>query len=474
MTNRQRCSTLGRLWSFALVALLTSCADEAADSEPSLADLVGEQFHVGAGSAVAFRVEDCADMPDCFASNATSPYVLFGLPPTPGAELPPLDPSLGSVPRLDPSLSPVWHLDEREAVVISGTLPPPAAYFSIGPYAFDRAGEDGGRDTVFASIADATNHRHLAASGIAFGERFIAVMATDQGTANTVAGLLPERDPVITIEVSPAQLRLGVGADADGLALLGRVALFDDAVAGDAWLEGLESDSWEVLRLTPLEDGEPTPFPTRERVERSDGVDEAPLRPALDALTDAVEAAYPEATLERVPITPANLIDALLQPHVCLERRRDCLGDNRDTTYAAGPVSAGGEPQERPMPDDGFFVLFGVDHEVTGNATYANAVLTLAEQRAGVAAIDSRTWQGSAAHYLPDHPDQASLFAWHFARDCSELPNCTEVGTEFPGIPATGNVLFIFRAYLNPGATVATDPGLLLTERVFWVGSPGG
>lgn len=451
-------------------ATLASCGDTSS-SDIDTATILAAEFEVGVGQAVSFRVDDCADLPDCFASNASSPYLLFGLPPAPGAAPIPVDPSLGSVPRLPAELVPAWQLGPREAVVVIGTLPPPAAYFSLAPYVFDRAGQDGGRTVLFASLDDATNHTHFAAAGVDFGDPFAIVASPDAGTAARVVQMLEEANStrqVVVIPMPSDGLHLDDGEDSDGVGLLGRVALFEDASDGEAWLHLVEAD-WQVLRLTPDESPDSDPFPPAERAPRADGVDESSLADALGALEDEIVARYDGAEVTSVPIAPADVIATLLDPETCIANDRDCLGDNGDTVYSAGPVGIGGEISPLSFADDGFFVVFGVDHEATGNATYANAVLNLAEKRAGVAAIDSRSWTGSAAHYLPEHPESDQLFAWHFARRCEDLPNCTEVADEFPGVPEDGNVLFVFRAYLNPSATVSTDPGYLLTERAWWI-----
>ena len=456
--------------AIALFAAL-GCSDSESSDATTLAEQLGVEFEVGEGAAVTFRVEDCEELPDCFATNASSPYLLFGLPPSPGAGMPPIGSTLGVVPRLSSDLTPTWHLDSDEAIVIAGSMPPPAAYFSLAPYLFDRADGTGGRSVIFASLFDATNHVHFAENGTGFAEPFVVVLTPDAGVAGRVVEAIARAEPSATplvIPIPPGPLRLGSDAEADGVGVLGRVALFDDEEQGETWLSEVETE-WEVLRLSPVGTFDSEPFEVGPRQSRALGNSESPLTEALDALGESIRDEYGEASVEPVPITSARLIAALLRPEGCIEQGRNCLGDNGDTVYAAGPVSPAGEVLPLEFPDEGFFVVFGVDHEATGNATYANAVLNLAEKRAGVAASDSRSWTDSAARYLPDHPDQSQLFAWHFARSCDGLENCTEVPRTFPGVPDDGNVLFVFRAYLNPNSTVSTDPSFMVPERAVWV-----
>ncbi len=49
-----------------------------------------EGFTVQQGAPVPFYLEDCAALPSCYGSNASSPYVLWHLPPPPGGALPDL------------------------------------------------------------------------------------------------------------------------------------------------------------------------------------------------------------------------------------------------------------------------------------------------------------------------------------------------------------------------------------------------
>lgn len=429
-------------------------------------------FDVGQGAAVSFRLEDCAELTECFANNASSPYLIFGAPPAPGAEPPPAR-VIGEIPRLDPSLSAAWHLGADEAVVIVGQTPPEAAYFSLAPYLFDRV-VDGERATLFASLSDALNHVTLAMGGLGFDSPMALVVAADEGVAELAARAvklqrgLPD-GAVHVMPISPDDVRLGTDKDADGVTLLGRVALFLDPAQGEPWLESVETD-WQVLRVTPRGDQTPKPFARPERSARAEGVDESPLSDALDALDEAIAARHGADALDAVNVTSARLIANIIDPIKCLGDNSNCLGDNGDTVYSAGPLSVimGGDDGV-DFNDEGFFIVFGVDHEAAGNATYANAVLNWADTRAGVAVADSAQWGGGSALYLPDHPERDKLFAWRFARDCGEAPFCTSVPRTFPGVPDEGDVLFIFRAYLSPTDTVATDPGLMLTERVYWV-----
>ncbi len=77
-------------------------------------------------------------MRTCYANNPAAPYVTFAVPPWPEE-------------FVDPETSSLWgpsqegyndnfRFDPREAIVILGRLPPPAAYFAEQTYLFSRQG----------------------------------------------------------------------------------------------------------------------------------------------------------------------------------------------------------------------------------------------------------------------------------------------------------------------------------------------
>lgn len=167
----------------------------------------------------------------------------------------------------------------------------------------------------------------------------------------------------------------------------------------------------------------------------------------------------------------AAAVSAVLDPETCLRSLTNCLGEVSDTTYAAGPrsVARGGEPLRLSEEPSEYFIAYGVNHEASGKATYANLVVQNQARQAGVADFTSRQMARSAERYLPGHPDADKLFAVKVARACQQEPYCIEVPTSFPGVGLDESLLFVFRAYLEPGRSVASAPSELLTERVLYV-----
>lgn len=467
----------------AALAALSACGDPTAtpdagvdvgpDAPPALAvALTAAGFTVQVGDAFGFGLADCADLPDCYASNASGSYVLFSVPPTPGGALPPLGPTTVNPPRTPAGQSVAWQLGAHEAVVIAGITPPPARYWSVAPYLFERA-DGGARATVFASLADATNPINVAHVGASpFAARVAFIVAADAGVlAQARAGLIAAGwDPraINPLPLAPDVVRLGTGGDADTVMALGRVALVDDPAAGAAYLADVPL---EVLRLTATAPPPPAPLPAPPRTPPHSATDERSLEPAVDALEAAIRARLGAARADRLLLATAAQVAATLAPAGCIARLANCLGEVSDTVYAAGPldvVLGGGALTLADDPGD-YFLVFGVNHEAAGLATYSNVVVTHWAKRAGVLAFESPAMVGSAAAYLPDHPDRDRLFVVTIARRCGGAPYCLELPTSFPGVPLDQTLAFLFRAYLAPGAALAPDPAALVTERVIHV-----
>ena len=420
------------------------------------------------GEVTPFLIEDCDALPSCFASNATSPYGLWNLPAPPGVALP-----ADSVypPRTPDGMAPAWQLREDEAVVYIGRTPPAAAYYSYAPYLFSRLNESTGeRVPVFASLADALNLVNLVTGpGGPFDAETVLIVTAHAGMAASVGTWLEGAgyDPATfnTVALPATDLLMGYEERADRLMMLQRFALFEDETAGRQYLEEMPV---ELFRVTPREPLGSDPIAVPARTPRGSGTTEDALAPALDELGAAIRARHGEPSTDPFTMAPAALISSTFDPAVCMRDLTECKGEVSDTTYSAGPLEVttfGGSLRLTEDPAD-FFIAFGVNHQAAGKATYSNVVVTNWNKQAGVASLDSRNMSGSAEQYLPGHPDADQLFVVKVARSCGTEPHCIEVPTTFPGVALDQDIVFLFRAYLEPGSTVSPGPTEILTERV--------
>ena len=428
--------------------------------------LAARGFAIGDGSAFAFGIDDCAHLPDCFESDETGSYLLFALPPAPGGTLPAPEPGAIDVHPPLPGESVTWQLGANEAVLIAGRMPPAARYFSVAPYLFDRqAGAT--RTTVLASVADATNNASMGDGAFDTDGAFLIV--ADRGVEararEALAGAGWAPDAIHTIVMSPELVHVGVDAAADTVTAVGRVALFDDPNAGAAYLTDVPL---QVLRLTAPGDAA-DPFPAPPRLLRVSATDERALAPAVTALGQAIETSLGSAPHAELAIADYPTTTAQTTPRSCIGTLASCRGDTSDSVYATVPLD--GAHMLSDDPHD-YFIVYGVNHEAAGLATYSNVVVTSSAWPAALASVESPYMAGGADRYLPDHPDRDKLFAFKVSRACGYEPGCLEVGSGFLGLPLDASYAFLFRAYLAPGSTVSPDPAALLTEHVIHVLPP--
>lgn len=414
-------------------------------------------FTVQAGTFTVAELAGCCDpLRSCFGNNPSSPYLLCNLPRAPG--------QTAANPLEEPSgASAAWRLRADEAVVLVGRAPPSAAYFGLTPYVFDRDYGARGRQTVFASLGDTLNHRVLAtagtpdgAAGDPFGRDTFVVATSDRGVDDRVRAAAESagypRAVMNRVTFPAATGRFGLDAAADSFALLGRVALFADAAAGAAWLA---APTLTALRVTPMSSAAPVPAtpPTDRR--RGTGATEAALAAALSRLEAAIFARHRLLTPRAITVNTAEV-----DPVACLADGTNCNGDNRDTVYPRSTFFS------FPEGAASFVMVYGVNHEAAGKATYSNFSVYALRHLLGVASVTSRQLRGSAEDYLPGDPMAAQLYAWRVARRCGATPHCVEIPSDCPGVPTAGLANVTFRAYLEPATRTRPLQSELLTDRV--------
>jgi hypothetical protein len=190
--------------------------------------------------------------------------------------------------------------------------------------------------------------------------------------------------------------------------------------------------------------------------------------------------------------------------YVGLQRGITVLGISRDTNYLATYPNF--------MLREGmneFVIVYGVNHQKTGKATYSSFSIYADNYRwfgldDGTVLSASPDFEHSAEKYLPGDPDAQYLYAWKVARHCNpeDMPYCMEVkvngepGKPFvdidgipyactlydwhssPGHPIPlgpfvldeAEMFFLWRAYMEPATKVAPDDNELLYDRAIYFG----
>jgi hypothetical protein len=349
-------------------------------------------------------------------------------------------------------------LRSDEAILFVGQTPPEAAYYGFTPYLMDRANAQGARSPIFASLSETLNDRVIGTAGPnAFESKTAIIAGADAATTDAIKNALIQSglsaNAINVIVFDPALSHFGLDANADTFGVLFRLALVKDQAKKDAFLKAPGGNVWRVT--PPAPSSVPLPSPTARN--KSADSSELALKPAVKRLADAIVAANP--LYDAAPL----LVDAgTSDPVGCIGQLKFCAGDNRDTTY---PTMI---PRVLFASDDDFYVVYGVDHQVSGKVTYANASVYALEHLVGLKSVASDKYPGSAQKYLPTDVDAPKLYAWKIARVCNGEPFCLEIpkGACPTGIDNGAAGWISFRTYLEPSSNTAPDPSTLVRDGI--------
>jgi hypothetical protein len=437
-------------------------------------DLTAKGYEVARGKWHLFTIDDCrfaiASMGFCMGNNPAAPYVI---PTVPHWDHEFSDEHLKDL--LGPAGDEWWtyRLGEREALVVMGRLPPTGAYFSVMTYAFTRQGApdtsqplyqaltepfmrsmvfltspNPSRAIVFSSVGDSNNNVVIERqSGAAFGQERFFVITSDAGLARDLTEALlragvSDRNQVFAEHISPQIARLGLGSEADDFMTLIRYSEPKDKAAGDQWRQQLPLVVLRVRDTNITRQAEPYSAPPREeRVARS----ELELANDVEKLAQGIKETWGQSGAATGKFQSLLLMIDLLGEH-CLQRTRDCLGDNSDADYQISPTENldGGQ----------VLAVVGTLGTMTGNATYVSLSVNWIPPLQGVLNVSDKQLQGTAAAFGVGGADK--LYVHYFARDCSGLENCTEVTEQM--VPRGGSLKIVQRNYVVPGSARGADP----------------
>ncbi|MBF0477370.1 MAG: hypothetical protein HQK59_16420 [Deltaproteobacteria bacterium] len=393
----------------------------------------------------------------CNGNNSTNPYLIASVPP------------VGYTSSENPPLS--FYMRPDEAIVIIGRTPPPVSYFSFRSFVFNRwVAQEDIRHKMFNSLGDPHNMLTLQTTGDQAGnpydQGYVLISVADKGTEDRIRKALKSAgipDKIINTDViSPNIVKLSSNIDTtkdDSLIILHRMAIWQYGYE-QAGQDYLDNPTAYVFRVTPdpkTDKANYSPLPVEKLRPRGTGQTEMDLTPEVETLRQAIVAKYPGTSADE--LKPAIWLEESLD---AFQRNVDTLGESRDTVYLRNEGNFN-------LADDEFLIVYGVNHEATGKATYASFTVYDVCKACGVEGENSRMLAGSALDYftgnpnIPTHVDK--LYAWKVARDCKGDPHCTTVQTG--GCPLaiekTGQMFIGFRAYVEP----ATKIGPAFTEIIF-------
>ncbi|MEW6365080.1 MAG: hypothetical protein AB1714_10625 [Acidobacteriota bacterium] len=364
-----------------------------------------------------------------------------------------------------------FQLEPYDAVVLIGRTPPPVAYLSYQNYIrkhyYD---ETGSRILVFTSHGDAMNINTLMRSGEIgtrpFEKDFVVITTGDGGidarvrSAATQAGI---PHSILNTAVVPTSIvEMGVGPASDTFVFLHRLFMAEKGHE-DELDEYLQDPGGVVFHLRPkTPPNRPDPFPMPDLRIRGTGKTEMDLMPALQALRRAILEEYQD-------YRPTELTTKvwLTEGADGIQRRINLLGETRDTSYLRSDYfTLSEDPNE-------FLIIYGVNHEAAGKATYSNFSIYNKGRELGIAGDHSRNLAGSADDYdLGPYQDMARfLYVGKAARDCNGDPDCLpiklpdELGA-CPPVDLNTDLFVAFRAYMEPSTNVGPAWHEILYDQV--------
>jgi hypothetical protein len=494
-------------------ALVISPGDNRADKFVAALKTVG--YGVSEGSAhlidpanfVNYHVIDSAA-----GNNAGQPYKRLQVLPFPNMTEDEDQKAMG-----------IFRLQPYEAVVYVGPTPPEGDYFSFTPFLWHRfAGKKIPKgDWIFAALGDPLNNRQIKVEGggtNTFEKNTIVIFTADQGVndkivAQAKAAGYPES--MINTYVLPSKLLdMGVDLKNDSFLILVRTAnVYDQA----ALFDYNNNDYYaRIFRVTPGSVPDPlkpydTPPMANRKAQKTENELVEPyngktLSQSLDDLKQAI--------IDRTPAVQVKSFESVRW----FAESRDILTNNNpgspdyhkfvageasDTPYLR--TSSNGAPANFILGPDDMVVVYGVNHEATGLATYSNVsvyserVLDPTSMDDYIFGFNNPVWCGvtglgskdssdplygynrfgdSAYNYLPlTNKHGKYLYAVRVLRQPPAdpekkpwitVPEPTPEGGPASGIVLTDPVTIGYRAYVNPATTHGPDYGDIIPDRALW------
>jgi len=439
----------------------------------------------------------------CFGNNAGFPYAVYILPPCPGQDPSPLqappigyDPdsadnypaNLGTIPA-----GMTYKLRPDEAIVLIGTTPPQARYFSFRSYlgfVQNKAGKDytgtptfgddeiGWYHRIYCSLGDPLNHLNMwtsntpgGAPGNAFNSETVLITTADKGInrmmrdALTAAGYSP--DIINDDNIPPALVDMGLEKGKDTFLMVVRAALWDEPETGRDYIDN-PGGCLRVFRITPntpMDTEEPWSVPALKV--RETGVSEYQIVPNatadLEHLRQEIIRRHGSPELKQVHLD-TNIW--LPEGYIGIFRDVDLLAEDRDTTYLRTEFF-------QLAGDDDFVIVYGINHEETGKAIYSNFSFYGVDLLNGIAGTSSLEYANSAADYFPPGYENAKYYyVYKIARRAQDGEPCVVVpystgnpsGKAF-GVDNNKDAFIAFRAYIDVNTQVGPSLFELIWDR---------
>ena len=502
--------------------IISACHHKNTDSagisvDQFTAELKMDGFEVAQGYFQLWRIEDCPEsfdvMGTCYFNNPTAPYVMSVLPFWPDEYIDPATKNAFGSTKLGCSTS--FRFDPNEAIVIFGFLPPKAVYFGLQSYLFTRKdayktdndtynfiNRIGAKDVffhtvpgrpaqdrilTFDSLSDSKNNVVIERqSDGSFGQFRYFIITPDRYMDQKIRRILHNlsvADQDIFTEGIPANMRIGLGEDADDFVSGIRYSLPEDGGK-----EGTPSDIWRnnpplsILRIRTSQPPPPQPYPAWEdnSPEPRKAVSEADLKDDLNLLVQKVSQAWGQPCIDTAGCSDKarSFIDTQSSPFnlvgpLCDNIGMDCLADTQDATYQ---FSGGYE-----FDNGEVYAVIGTLGTATGNASYVSLGVNNFRLRLGAENVDGSKLEGSVKpEWYPGVNNLNKLYIYYFTRNCEdekvqELTHgfCLSVKDTELVVPPGDKVSLVERDYMAPGTQRGPNSKLTLPSMVLILQKPG-
>ena len=493
-------------------------ADVESTARRLIHNLEKDGYQVARGYFKLYTQSDCPYsyevLKSCLGNNPAAPYAIPILPAWPDEWVDP-----GTAGMLGPTVdgySASYRLDPREAIVIFGKLPPPAAYFGLQTYLLSRPGvlnttsvqyqfvkayipallqtfftplpKHAERLQSWSDLSNSINNVVIENGSGGVWNKLRYFITTPDKTMNLVVRQALSRldipEKYVFTEPIPSDMSIGLGEEADDFLTILRYAM-----PKDGGKNGTRSNTWRedlpliVLRIRDTRPAHlPQTYPPVEFEARSGTMPpEINLKPDLISLAKAVCSKWGQPCDLEGPAFD-QLVRPLLNMRLaplsqtgpeCVKVGMNCLAPTEDSALF---MSA-----RLPLPDNQIYAVVGALGTRTGNATYVGMGLNASLTQLGFDNISGDTLVGSADGY--DVLNHDKFFLQYFARDCTGLEAltagspCYSIGEKLPACydPAdlTCSMLVLsLRNYLFPGTQRGPAAELTLNPRVIALQRP--
>lgn len=487
-------------------------------------ELAGRGFEVTQGYFRLYTLDDCKVsfpvMHSCYGNNPAAPYVTFAVKPWLPEEF--LDPATrNAIGQLEEGYTGTFRFDPKEAIVVFGRMPPPAAYFGLQTYLFTREGDfhtdsetygwidtnlhntldtfftyvpnNPDRIQMFASIGNSNNDVIVKEqAGAAFNQERFFISTPDRwmdaAVRSALAAVSIDPRQVFTEPIPSTQedgdsgMRVGLGASADEFLFVMRYAMPNDGGGpGSPSLKWQEELPLTVLRVRDTSDRAAQPYYPPVILDERTAVDESPLAADLTRLVTAVNERWGQ------PCTTGNCADRaddfldlqgskvnLVGPE-CTKIGMNCIGDNQDTSY---------QMTSNVLLDTGYvYAVAGTLGTRTGNATYVGLSINDSYLIKGVGNLEPDQLRNTASAYAAELTNPSKFYLYYVARDCAAIDeltdgNCFKVTTDTLPVctdladPDCHPLKLIQREYISKGTARGPDSTLLLPPKLIRLQRP--